>query len=333
VSVATLLAELRDRDIHVWADENRLRCNAPAGALTPELREQLQERKDDILQFLRSAASLAQRQRAIVPLQPLGDLAPVFAVPGHNGDVFCYRALAQHLGDNQPFFGLQPPGVDGQAEPLDSVGRLARYFADQIAEFRPAGACIIAGYCAGGSVAFELAQQLRQRGVTVDFVALFGSPYARWYRPLSRLRWRVAGMAANGVRHARTLATGSWGERRAFIAGKLRQLVPGNSDKPAALEPHMVARMRVEQATLKAAGRYSPARYSGRVALFIPSTAWLRLRVDPLGWRRVAENIEEYVGPDACDGDNMLREAFAPATARLFAQCRDRARPGSSQDR
>ena len=37
--VPALLAELRSRDIHVWADGDRLRCNAPADVLTPELRD------------------------------------------------------------------------------------------------------------------------------------------------------------------------------------------------------------------------------------------------------------------------------------------------------
>ena len=98
--VPAFLAELRNRDIQIWADGDRLRCNAPAGVLTPELHDQLQQSKDDILEFLRSAAVLDRQQRAIVPLQPRGSRTPIFGVPGHNGDVFCYRALARQLGDD-----------------------------------------------------------------------------------------------------------------------------------------------------------------------------------------------------------------------------------------
>src|SRR5205823_2239176 len=53
VTIAPLLAELRSRDIQVWADGERLQCNAPAGALTPELRDQLLQRRSEILEFLR----------------------------------------------------------------------------------------------------------------------------------------------------------------------------------------------------------------------------------------------------------------------------------------
>src|SRR5688572_7130078 len=144
MTVTGLLAELRARDINVRADGDQLRCNAPADALTPELRDELKLRKGDLLEFLRSAGALAQKQRAIVPLQPHGNRPPVFAVAGHNGDVFCYRFLAQHLGEDQPLYGLEPPGRDGQGEPLTRVEDIAAYFASQIRAFRPDEPCIIA---------------------------------------------------------------------------------------------------------------------------------------------------------------------------------------------
>jgi len=167
VIVPTFLEELRRRDIQVWADGDQLRCNAPTGVLTPELRDQLRQRKSAIVEFLRSTEALARQERAIVPLQPRGQRVPVFAVPGHNGNVFSYRFLAQHLGDDQPFFGLQPPGVDGQSEPLTCVEELAAYFAAQIRAFRPDGPYAIAGHCAGGTIAFELARQLLQQGAAI----------------------------------------------------------------------------------------------------------------------------------------------------------------------
>jgi len=139
VIVPAFLEELRSRDIQVWTEGDQLRCNAPTGALTPELRDQLRQRKSAIVQFLRSAEALSRQERAIVPLQPRGQCVPVFAVPGHNGNVFSYRFLAQHLGDDQPFFGLQPPGVDGESDPLTRVEELAAYFAARIRAFRPDG--------------------------------------------------------------------------------------------------------------------------------------------------------------------------------------------------
>lgn len=321
MSVAAFLVELRSRDIEVGADGDHLRCNAPAGVLTRELRDELRQRKSDILEFLRAAETLARQERAIVPLQPHGERVPVFAVGGHNGDVFCYRALAQHLGDNQPFFGLQPPGLDGQSEPLARVEDLAAYFAAQIRAFRPESPYVIAGYCAGGTIAFELARQLLQHGAAISFVALFASPYPTWYRFLPQLRHRLRIQAQRVSKHGRALASVSYGERRRYISERLRQRkAQGDASHLAALDPVLVRRARVEAATLVAVRRYAPQPFAGRVSLFLPSKEWLRPGDALLGrrWRPVARDIEEHCGPDGCSGDRMLLEPYVLDIAELF---------------
>lgn len=319
------LAELRSRDIQVWADGDRLRCNAPTDVLTPDLRAQLQQRKNDILEFLRSAGTLAQQQRAIVPLQPRGKRTPVFAVAGHNGDVFCYRALVQHLGDDQPFYGLQPPGLDGHGEPLARIEDLAAYFAAQIRAFRPDGPYIIAGFCAGGLIAFELGRQLLQERTAVSFLALFGAPYSARYRRLALLRERFAQQVERVVRHTRTLVSLSAAERRLYVAEKLRAHKAWRAaESLAAPDPVLVLRAKVERATLAAARCYTPGHFADRVCLFLPCKDWVRSRNEPLRWRSVAPHAEEYYGPDGCDGDNMLREPYAAAFAELFSHCRAR---------
>ncbi|MDF5712715.1 MAG: condensation domain-containing protein, partial [Rhizonema sp. NSF051] len=51
-TIEEFLSYLSSLDIKVWADGERLRCNAPEGTLTQSLRAQLQERKAEILAFL-----------------------------------------------------------------------------------------------------------------------------------------------------------------------------------------------------------------------------------------------------------------------------------------
>jgi len=315
---------LRSRDIQVWIDHGRLRCNAPANALTPELRDELQQRRDDILEFLRLADALAN-QRAIVPLQPCGARTPVFAVPGHIGDVFCYRALVQHLGDDQPFYGLQPPGFDGQGEPLRRIEDLAAYFAAQIRAFRPEGPYILAGFCAGGLTAFELGLQLASAGAEISFLALFGAPYSARYRRLPRLRELLAEQVERVAKHARTLRSLSSVERREYIAAKLRvREARHTAQRLAASDPVLVLRGKVGRATLAAARCYTPRHSASRVCLFMPSGDWVRSRNEPLRWRSVAPHAEVYYGPDGCDGEAMLYEQYAPAFAELFRRSRER---------
>jgi len=323
VSAPALLSELRRRDIQLQAVGSELRCSAPPGALTAELREQLRQHKSDLLALLASAQAVAAQARAIVPLQRNGSRTPIFGVPGHNGDVFCYRALAQSIGEDQPFFGLQPPGVDGQGEPLSRVEDLAAYFAAQIRAFRPEGLCvIIAGFCAGGSVAVELAQQLLASGAEVQLVALFGSPHPVYFSRRRQL-WRgVAAQAARIRKHARGLLSCSWSEWRRYVAEELRERkARHDAERAAALDPVLVLRSKVEAATMRAVRRYAPRPFAGRMALFLPGREWQRSGVAAGRWRRLAERVEEYFGPDASTGADMLREKHAPAFAELFRRC------------
>ncbi len=55
--LSALLAQLDQRDIKVWLDGERLRVNAPAGALTAELQGELVRRKPDLIDLLRLAQS------------------------------------------------------------------------------------------------------------------------------------------------------------------------------------------------------------------------------------------------------------------------------------
>jgi thioesterase domain-containing protein len=315
VSVLTFLAELHGQDIHVWADGGRLRCNAPADLLTAALREQLQRRKDDILEFFRSAETLTRRHRAIVPLQTRGSGIPIFGVPGHGGDVFCYLTLAQHLGPDLPFYGLQPPGLDGQGAPLRRIEDLAAYFAAQIRAFHPSGPCIVAGFCAGGMTAFELGRQLEQGGTPVSLVALFGAPFASAYRwrsaPGIRLEWLAT--------HARALGRLGWRERWAYVAARraLRRAERGLDRSP---DPVFVLRSRVQQATVAAARRYTPERFGGRVSILLPNREWVQSRYLPLSWGTIAGESDVYIGPEGCTQDNMLREPYAAAFSAHLAQ-------------
>jgi thioesterase domain-containing protein len=330
--VAAFLAELRNRDVQIWAEGDRLRCTAPVGVLTDELRARLQERKGEILAFLHEAQALAQQPPAVVPLQPRGGGTPILGVAGHNGDVFCYRAFAQALGDDQPFFGLRPPGLDGQSKPLTRVEDLAAYFADQIRAFRPQGPYIVTGFCAGGAVAFELGRQLLQGGAAIELVALFGSPYPTWYQFPTQWRRRLAQELDRFWGHARALVSLPAAERRRYVTAKLRQREAQRAAAAADLkDPVLIRRGNVERATVAAVRRYTPRHFAGRLGVFLPSEEWLPSAA-PL-WQSVAQQTEVYFGPHGCDNDTMLRESYAPVFAESFQRCCERSDNADSSSR
>lgn len=333
MSAAALLSELRRRDIQLRAEGSELRCSAPTGALTPELREQLRAYKADLLALIASAQALAGQPRAIVPLQRHGSRTPVFAVAGHNGDVFCYRGLAQCLGEGHPFYGLQPPGLDGESAPLTRVEDLAAYFAAQIRAFQPEALCVvIAGFCAGGAVALELAQQLLASGVEVQLLALFGSPHPTYFSRRRQLWRQLAEQAERIPKHMRALRSRSWAGWRAYAAAELRERAERIAgERAAATDPVLMLRANVERATLRAVRRYRPRPYAGRLALFVPGRRWpfaQALR----RWGALAANVERYQGPVDSTGADMLRAPHAAAFAGLFRSCYGRVVVGGSKE-
>ncbi|AOX02913.1 hypothetical protein BJP34_28835 [Moorena producens PAL-8-15-08-1] len=54
----------------------------------------------------------------LVAIQPQGSQPPFFCMPGSGGNVVYFHQLARHLGNEQPFYALQPPSLDGVSEPF-----------------------------------------------------------------------------------------------------------------------------------------------------------------------------------------------------------------------
>ena len=71
MNVAQLLSDLRDRDVTLWAEGDRLRYRAPKDVLTPAQLDSIKKHKTDILEILRTDAgedgtcALSYGQRAL----------------------------------------------------------------------------------------------------------------------------------------------------------------------------------------------------------------------------------------------------------------------------
>jgi thioesterase domain-containing protein len=276
----TLISTLRQKDVKLWVEADQLKCSAPKGALDAETRATLASRKDEIRTFLLQAETATRTPSSIVPIKPAGKRPPIFVVSGHGGDVFYFVSLSRLLDPEQPVIGVQPPGLDGSA-PLQSVEELVRYQVNQIRRYRPHGPYLIAGHCAGGTIAFEVAQQLTSTGQDVPFLALIGSPFPTMFQPLPQLFLRIGG-------HAKGLLTGSLKDRRHYFMTKLNRRL---ETRAAAVDPQVVAaRQRVENATVAAVRRYQPQHYRGQIDLFVTSDMWHQSH----RWRDLADTTREH---------------------------------------
>jgi len=83
-----------------------------------------------------------------------------------------YRDLARHLGPDQPVYGLQSQGLDGSKPFLTRIEDMAAVYVDELQAAHPKGPYFLGGYCMGGTVALEMAQQLHNRGQRVCLLAL-----------------------------------------------------------------------------------------------------------------------------------------------------------------
>ncbi|MHC5726613.1 MAG: non-ribosomal peptide synthetase, partial [Nostoc sp.] len=75
----------------------------------------------------------------LVPIQPAGSNPAFFCVHPIFGVVFPYYQLANHLGKNQPFYGLQPIGLDGKTPPLTNIEDMATHYIEALRRVQPKG--------------------------------------------------------------------------------------------------------------------------------------------------------------------------------------------------
>jgi amino acid adenylation domain-containing protein/non-ribosomal peptide synthase protein (TIGR01720 family) len=147
-------------------------------------------------------ANTLRDANAVLEWQPLvrmhrgGSGTPIFLLPGAGGNILYYYSLAKHLGQIRPVYGIQTVGLDGTTPPLTSIEEIARHNIEKIRGLLHRGPYLLAGHSFGGTVAFEMSQQLRASGFEVGLVAIFDTP-APVFRPIEEredwddARWLV----------------------------------------------------------------------------------------------------------------------------------------------
>jgi len=108
----------------------------------------------------------------LVTIQSGGSKRPFFCVPGGGGNVIYFYHLARYLGLDQPFYGLQAMGLDGESQPNTRVEDIAACYIKALLGVQPQGPYFLGGHSGGGWVAFEMAQQLQKQGHRVDLLAI-----------------------------------------------------------------------------------------------------------------------------------------------------------------
>jgi amino acid adenylation domain-containing protein len=271
--------------------------------------------KDPTVEHL--AAELARRAReespSLLSINDRGTRTPFFYLHGDLfGGGFYSLKLSHALGPEQPFYVIPPHNVRSLAE-APSVTEMAKAHLQDLRAVRPHGPYIVGGFCLGGIVAYELAQQLVAKGESVEMLLLIDAePEDKTLRALRRAseilgRW-LGWNEETRINHFR-----KWWLRRAQFALWQKESAQTRSSlilrqfrnrlvsvwnmlrkKPAharGAEAHVRSERDVPATFLYASAGYRPQRYQGPVAILLSED--LLHRGDHLeqAWARLAPKV------------------------------------------
>lgn len=258
----------------------------------------------ELARILRSEVSTSDWS-PLVAIQSSGSRPPFFCIHGAGGNVLIYRELSQNLGADQPFFGLQSQGLDGSCPPLTKIEDMASLDVKAIRRQQPHGPYFLGGYCGGGLIAFEVAQQLRSEGEQIALLALFDtmnpskiappSIWSRSYYHCERLFFHAANFMRldfagklrffqEKMKVLRSRLPVWWG----MIIAKLQKEAPQSASGPRVLG-------QIWKANDLACQKYVPQPFPGVVTDFRPLKQYRAFDKPDAKWDRLALRGQEVV--------------------------------------
>jgi thioesterase domain-containing protein/acyl carrier protein len=273
----------------------------------------------------------------LVAIQPRGSRPAFFGVHGGYGEVMFYSELARCLGKDQPFYGLQSEGLEGSAMRHTSIEAIASYYLQEIRQVQAHGPYFLGGYCTGGVIAFEIAQQLYAAGEVVAFLVLFdaNNPEQSARRSTIRKRIRLVLDEASALPpsempryFARRVAYRlKWEAAQVQKAGyNLLELLyktrkpDGESTGGGPLPLKLPVWITLQRATVK----YKPRAYPGRIVLFRPTASDGYEYADDRGWSEVAKGgleIYDIPGKHGTIFEPIFEQRHMPVVAEKLAAC------------
>ncbi|MGH7865758.1 MAG: thioesterase domain-containing protein, partial [Candidatus Binataceae bacterium] len=283
--------------------------------------------------LLRSRALMTGGSPSLVTFRATGNKTPLFIVHGLAGNVMFARDFARHLEDDRPLYGLQPEPLDGAHPIRRTVEGLASHYLILIRAVQAAGPYLFAGYSLGGSIALEMAQQLRRAGETVSFLGIIDSaPNA----PAPSVRAHLQTMKQLGAwQRVRYLNRRARRRFREFCQTVRRviHLLPWEPRLRLHRPIPYAMRGEVFRAIhLRASHRYVTSPYPGPATIFARRAAAESQRE---AWRQVVEG-PLLVCESPADHDYMVREPYVRTLAQqlnsAIAGCGCAAQPLASRE-
>ena len=261
----------------------------------------------------------------LVAIQEKGSHPPFFCVHGGAGSSLFMHQLSRKLGNDQPFYGIEPEGLDGKQFQRLTVQKMAAHYIAEIRKVQPVGPYYLGGYCFGGLVAFEMAQQLLNQGEQAAVVALLGAalrynhvvPCSKKELPKQSLGTRLKRAVFSPMRSLRSRANSLyWRAKpagRSFVYRSLlatvRRIPPG------------MRTMYVAQTLGRAEQDYKPQPYPGPIVLLYGRGSEEEEFGPNLGWDGLAYRFEHrLIGNEILDNRrDIMNDPLVGITAKELA--------------
>jgi len=226
--------------------------------------------------------------KSLLAIRRGGTRSPLFCVHGAGGNVFNLHDLGRHLDPAWPLFGLQARGVEGVAPPDERIEDMARAYLAEIRARQAHGPYYLSGYCGGGIVAYEMAQQLLASGEQVPLLALIDT-----YHPKIPQRARRVQRWAEKLAAEDSASLWRWAQakvRRELVDLILRMHLWVHERSRAAM-PYELRDEWLTRAFVHAVGRYVFRPYPGKLTVFRARAVNLLLAPvgEDLGWGDLAQ--------------------------------------------
>lgn len=276
-------------------------------------------------------AAVALSWSPLVPLKASGSKPPFFCVHPVFGVVFPYWQLAHHLDREQPFYGLQPFGLDGKQPAYTRIEDMATAYINAIRIQQPIGPYQLGGWSFGGLVAFEMARQLQQAGEQVSLLAILDTA-----APISDNQvslWHSLKFLVNtATRSALPLLfdylslllasrssqlSSSWQSQWQWRA--IARLFPDEPRLQLLNEGTIRPMLQVFYANNRAAQDYLPSSYSGKITLFRTAQPFGSGQDATLGWNQLADTVE--IHPIPGNHLSMLQSPQVQILAQQLQTC------------
>jgi amino acid adenylation domain-containing protein len=154
------------------------------------------------------------------PIQTSGSRPPFFWVYGETTDVL----LPRYLGPDQPLYGLMHEARTGKRVLYRTIPEIAANHLKEIQKVQPKGPYYLGGFCFGGMVAFEIAQQLQKQGQEIAILFLVDPSALNSWR--SRFE-KTESFRSKISRHARSLAGIDVWEKFKYVYVRVRDRISG----------------------------------------------------------------------------------------------------------